>query len=259
MFHQSKTPVAKPLKQTSMVNFLSCPDQAALAAAPSPTSSKVSSQAPGVASCSALKKKKAINSPKPPAPSPEAHNASLATPQAVTPSASRAVTPAASLPWASRSTTRTRKHKTRVRVKLTVDTLAEQSPNPPTMAKLKLLYLAQKDEDKTVIWLAWALAEENQCLSITSEADFPYDIEGFRRYTDRLRPRGGRAVLWIVLLIACNGNPNNMTSTVTSTMNWWHKDNHSACHLYDIQDSDDAMEVGTLAFSGVHCDHFRLT
>jgi len=65
-------------------------------------------------------------------------------------------------------------------------------------------------------------------------------------------------VLWFVLLIACDGNPDNLTSTMTSTMNWWYKDNHSACHLYDVQDSDDAVEVGTLAFSGVHCDHFRL-
>jgi len=128
------------------------------------------------------------------------------------------------------------------------------------MAKLKLLYLAQKGEDKTVIWLAWALAEEEECPAITSKADFPDDIESFRCYTDRLRPRGGKAVLWFVLLIACDGNPDNMTSTVTSTMNWWYKDNHSACYLYDVQDLDDAVEVlvGTLAFSGVHCDHFRL-
>ena len=41
-------------------------------------------------------------------------------------------------------------------------------------------------------------------------------------------------------------------------MNWWYKDNHSACYPYDVQDSDDAVEVGTLAFSGVHCDNFRL-
>jgi len=126
------------------------------------------------------------------------------------------------------------------------------------MARLKLLYLAQKGEDKAVIWLAWALAEEEECPTITSEADFSDDIEGFRRYTDRLRPRGGRTVLWFVLLIACNGNPDNMTSTVTSTMNWWYKDNHSACYLHDVQDLDDAVKVGTLAFSGVHCDHFRL-
>jgi len=126
------------------------------------------------------------------------------------------------------------------------------------LAKLELLYLAQKGEDKTVIWLAWALAEEEECPAITSEADFPDDIEGFRRYTDRLRPRGRRAVLWFVLLIACDGNPDNLTSTMSSTMNWWYKDNHLACYLYDVQDSDDAVEVGTLAFSGVHCDHFRL-
>jgi len=44
MFRKLKTPVAKPLKQTSMVNFLSRPEQAALEAAPCPTSSKVSSQ-----------------------------------------------------------------------------------------------------------------------------------------------------------------------------------------------------------------------
>jgi len=148
---------------------------------------------------------------------------------------------------------RTRKHKTRVRVKLKVDTPAKQSPNPPNMAKLKLIHLAQKGEDKTVIWLAWALAKEDQCLAITCEADFPDDIEGFRRCTDRLRPQGGRATLWFVLLIACDGNPDNMTFTVTSTMNWWHKDNHSACCLHDVQDSDDAVEAGTLA-----CDHFRL-
>jgi len=109
-----------------------------------------------------------------------------------------------------------------------------------------------------VIWLAWALAEEEECPSITSEAHFPDDIVSFRRYTDRLRPRGGRVALWFALLIACDGNPDNLTSTVASTMNWWFKDNHSACCLYDVQDSDDAVEVGTLAFSGVHCGHFRL-
>jgi len=126
------------------------------------------------------------------------------------------------------------------------------------MAKLKLLQFAQKGEDKTVIWLAWALAAAEECPAITSEADFPDDIESFQHYTDRLRPRDGKAVLWFVLLIACDGNPDNLTSTMTSTMNWWYKDNHSACYLYDVQDSNDAAEVGTLAFSGVHCDHFRL-
>jgi len=60
------------------------------------------------------------------------------------------------------------------------------------------------------------------------------------------------SIRWLCL--ACS----TLTSTVTSTMNWWYKDNHSACYLYDVQDSDDAVEVGTLAFSGVHCDHFRL-
>jgi len=73
-----------------------------------------------------------------------------------------------------------------------MDTPTKQSPNPPTMAKLKRLYLAQKGEDKTVIWLAWALANEEECPAITSEADFPDDIESFRRYTDRLRPGAGK-------------------------------------------------------------------
>jgi len=41
MFQKSKTPVTKPLKQTSMVNFLSRSEQAALEAAPSPISSEV--------------------------------------------------------------------------------------------------------------------------------------------------------------------------------------------------------------------------
>jgi len=63
MFRKSKTPVAKPLKQTSMVNYLSRPKQAALETAPSPTSSKVPSQPTGVASRSGLKKKKPPDSP----------------------------------------------------------------------------------------------------------------------------------------------------------------------------------------------------
>jgi len=40
MFRKSKTPIAKPLKQTSIVNFLPRPEQAALEAAPSPASTK---------------------------------------------------------------------------------------------------------------------------------------------------------------------------------------------------------------------------
>jgi len=69
------------------------------------------------------------------------------------------------------------------------------------MAKLKLLCLVQQGEDKTVMWLAWALADEEECPAITSEAAFPDDVEGFRLYTDRLRPRAGQAVLWCVLLM----------------------------------------------------------
>ena len=152
---------------------------------------------------------------------------------------------------------RTPKHKTRVRVKLMVDTPTDQSPNPPTMAKLKQLYLAQSGEDSSVQWAAWAFADADQCPSITCKDDFPEDVERFKPYTDRLW-RGVQVSLWFLLLIACDGNPDNMTSTVSSTMNWWYNDNHSACYPYDVQDSDDAVEVGTLAFSGVHCDPFRL-
>jgi len=112
MFRKSKTPVAKPMKQTSMVNFLSRPEQAASEAAPFPTSSKSPSQPMGVASHSALKKKKAPDSPEHPASTPEAPNGTPATPQTAPPAASRAVTPAASLSRPSRSTARSRKHKT---------------------------------------------------------------------------------------------------------------------------------------------------
>jgi len=98
MFHESKTPIAKPLKHTSMVNFLPHPEQAALEAAPSPASTR--KDLPDLVRRSALKKKKASNRTEPPAPTPAAPSATPVTPWAVT--------PAASLPRPSHSTTRTR-------------------------------------------------------------------------------------------------------------------------------------------------------
>jgi hypothetical protein len=104
----------------------------------------------------------------------------------------------------------------------------------------------------------WLLAMEHQTPIITGEADFPTDIEGFKPYTDKLRPRSGKNVVWLLLHVGCDANPDNLLSTTTSKTNWWYRDHNSACYPYDVQDSDDAIEVGTLAFSGVHCDSFRL-
>ena len=75
------------------------------------------------------------------------------------------------------------------------------------MAKLKQLYSAQSGEDRSVQWAAWAFADADQHPSITCEEEFPDDVEGFKPYTDRLRPRGGRVSLWFLLLIACDDNP----------------------------------------------------
>jgi hypothetical protein len=83
-------------------------------------------------------------------------------------------------------------------------------------------------------------------------------VEDFKAYTDKIRVRSGKVAVWFVLRVLCDGNPDNILSTVDSNSNWWYRDNHSACYLYDVQDSDDAVEVGTLACSGVHCNHIRL-
>ena len=256
MYRKSKTPISKTQTQSSIVKFLARPAQAALEAAPGLQDASTSPGPSGSGTPSSALKHSSTNASYLQAAASQ--DTPTSAPANGTPTPSAPPASAAAPIFQQRNRGRTRKHKRRVRAKLTVNTPADESPNGPTVAKIKEFVCTLQGEDPTVRLLAWLLKNATQYPPIEEAADFPEDIEGLKPYTDRLRPRSGKSVIWLVLLFECDGNPDNLLSTSTSNMNWWYKDNHAACYLYDVQDSDDAVEVGTLAFSGVHCDHFRL-
>ena len=91
----------------------------------------------------------------------------------------------------------------------------DESPNPRYLNMLSKWQEAMIAEGIDVSLFGWLLAMEHQTPIITGKADFPTNIEGFKPYTDHLRPRTGKNTLWLLLHVGCDGNPDNLVSTTT--------------------------------------------
>jgi hypothetical protein len=97
--------------------------------------------------------------------------------------------------------------------------------------------------------LPWKLADSNRIPPIFTDDDFPSKFVDLRAFTDKLRTRGGKTTLWFVMRVAFDGALSDLLSNPNSAMSYYYQDIKGGAYLYEVQNSEDCVEVGVLAYT----------
>ena len=84
---------------------------------------------------------------------------------------------------------------------------------------------------------------------ITCADEFPATFAELRPYANKIRPRGGKSTLWVVIRLACENPMSDLLSQLDSPLSWYYSDIHGGAYPYEVQTSEDAVEVGALAYT----------
>ena len=145
----------------------------------------------------------------------------------------------------------------RLRLKLPMETKSG-SPNDTAITAFQQWYAALCQEMGQVYLLSWRESDQNKAAPIAAVSDFPTLISDFRAYVDKVRPRSGKTTLWSVVRIAFNGSLNDVLSGLDSAMSWYYSEIKGGAYSYEVQSSEDAVEVGVLAYTSNHTNQFHL-
>jgi len=152
---------------------------------------------------------------------------------------------------------KTRDHIFRIWLRLPIET-KPGPPNDTALTALQQWYSAFAGEVQGLFLLPWKDSDMATVSPITCVADFPSQLTEFRVFADKIRPQGGKTTLWSVVRVAFNGALNDALSTQESAMSWYFGEIKGGAYPYEVQSSEDAVEVGVFAYTSNHSNQFHL-
>jgi len=152
---------------------------------------------------------------------------------------------------------KTHDHIFRIRLRLPIETKSGL-PNNTALTTFQQWYSAFAGEVQGLFLLPWKDSDMATVSPTTCVSDFPSQLMEFRVFADKIHPRGGKTTLWLVIRVAFNGSLNEALSTQECAMSWYFGEIKGGAYPYEVQSSEDAVEVGVLAYTSNHSNQFHL-